>query len=107
MLNSLQNQVDQQGHATGPESDEVTSYLKYVDDFIASLYEQLAARHLTDIVDLIIVSDHGMTSTDNERVVYLDDILGSDGWEAIDHKEGWPSCGLRFKPGTDGTFVHL
>lgn len=95
-------QVDQQGHAFGPASDEVTSYLTYVDDFVKSVQEQLEARHLADVVDLIVVSDHGMTSTDNERVVYLDKVLGQDGWDAIEHKEGWPSCGLRFKPGTDG-----
>lgn len=30
----------------------------------------------------------GMTSTSNERIIYLDDILGDDGVEAIEHKDG-------------------
>lgn len=80
----------------------MASYLTYVDNFIKSIHQALKERNLEEIVDLIVVSDHGMTSTHNERVVYLDKILGKDGWEAIEHKEGWPSCGLRFKDGTDG-----
>lgn len=30
----------------------------------------------------------GMTSTSNVRIIYLDDILGDDGVEAIEHKDG-------------------
>ena len=58
-------------------------------------------RNLGGIVDLIFTSDHGMSSTADERVLYLDDMLGPEGFEGIASKEGWPSCGLRFKPGVD------
>ena len=94
-------QVDQQGHATGPASSEVKDKLRYVDDFAKSVYDMLQQRNLTDIVDVIFVSDHGMTQTANERLVYLDEVLGEDGFAGIAHKEGWPSCGLRFKEGVD------
>jgi predicted AlkP superfamily pyrophosphatase or phosphodiesterase len=94
-------EVDQEGHHSGPVSEGVNKYLTYVDAFINNVYEELQRRNLHDIVDILVVSDHGMTSTDNERVIYLDRILGEEGYQAIEHKEGWPSCGLRFKPGTD------
>ena len=63
-------------------------YLKYADDFIAAFHAEMDRRNLGDIIDLIVVSDHGMTSTSDERVIYLDDNLGEDGWDAIEHKEG-------------------
>ena len=72
----------------------------------------------------------GMASTANERVVYLDDILG-DGYDEIEHRDGelyspstlatvlaehkpaielilsgWPSVGLRFKKGSDVQLYH-
>lgn len=94
-------QVDQQGHATGPASDEVRDKLRYVDDFAKSIADVLQERNLTTVVDVLFVSDHGMTQTANERLVYLDEVLGEDGFAGIAHKEGWPSCGLRFKDGID------
>jgi predicted AlkP superfamily pyrophosphatase or phosphodiesterase len=62
--------------------------LTQVDEFARDLHQTLAARNLTDIVDIIFVSDHGMVDTSNVRLVYLDDILGEDGMEAIKHEDG-------------------
>lgn len=77
------------------------SKLRYVDDFAKALHDLLLVRNLTDIVNVLFVSDHGMTQTANERLVYLDEVLGEDGFASIAHKEGWPSCGLRFKEGVN------
>lgn len=30
----------------------------------------------------------GMTSTANERLIFLDDILGQEAYEAIEHRDG-------------------
>lgn len=98
-------QIDQQGHSYGPDSDEVNSTLREMDKFSEALHAVLSERNLLNIVNVIYVSDHGMTETANERVVYLDEVLGEDGFAAIGHKEGWPSCGLRFKAGTNETLM--
>ena len=45
-------------------------------------------RNLTDIVDVAFVSDHGMTDTSHPELVYIDDILGEDGWQAVKHEDG-------------------
>jgi len=45
-------------------------------------------RNLTDIVDVVFVSDHGMTDTRHPELVYIDDILGEDGWQAVRHEDG-------------------
>lgn len=59
-----------------------------VDNFAASIHRSLRARNLTDIVDVIFVSDHGMAETANHRLVYLDDIMGEDHVKQIEHEEG-------------------
>ncbi|WVQ85744.1 hypothetical protein IAT38_007911 [Cryptococcus sp. DSM 104549] len=93
--------IDQSGHRGGPDSVEVNTSLGVIDEMIGGLVAGLEERNLTGVVDVIIVSDHGMASTSNERVIYLDDVLGKDGVDAIEHKDGWPSVGLRFKAGAD------
>jgi len=94
--------IDQMGHKGGPTSSEVEGALELVDHFIGNLVESLAQRNLSEIINVVIVSDHGgwayrirryqliagMTSTANERLVYLDDILGEEGYKDIEHKDG-------------------
>jgi predicted AlkP superfamily pyrophosphatase or phosphodiesterase len=60
------------------------------------LQRAFRARNLTDIIDIVFVSDHGMTDTSNPELIYMDDILGEEGLKAIAHEDGWPSMGLRF-----------
>jgi predicted AlkP superfamily pyrophosphatase or phosphodiesterase len=67
-----------------------------VDIFAKNLHDELASRNLTDIVDIVFVSDHGMTDTSHPELIYMDDILGEDGIQAIAHEDGWPAMGLRF-----------
>ena len=70
--------------------------MEYVDTFAKNLHIQLEARNLTDIVDIIFVSDHGMTDTSHPDLVYLDEILGAEGYSYIEHEDGectaFPSC---------------
>jgi len=98
-------EIDQQGHGHGPNSDEVNITLKEMDKFSQTIHKILSERNLLNIVNIIYVSDHGMTETSNERIIYLDEVLGKDGFDSIEHKEGWPSAGLRFKSGTNETLM--
>ncbi|GAA5867801.1 hypothetical protein JCM3774_005857 [Rhodotorula dairenensis] len=94
-------EVDQAGHRSGPHSQPVDMTLREMDSFVKDIFQLIDERNLTDIVDVLVVSDHGMTGTSDDRLVFLDDILGEDGFKAITHNEGWPSAGLRFAEGTD------
>ncbi len=69
-----------------------------MDTFAKDLHSELVARNLSDIVDIVFVSDHGMTDTSHPKLVYLDEILGEEGYANIEHEDGWPNAGLRFKP---------
>lgn len=55
--------------------------------FARDLHDVLEARNLTDIFDVVFVSDHGMTDTSDPEWIYVDDILG-DGFSMIEHEDG-------------------
>ena len=141
--------VDSAGHENGPMSPQVNvrlsamfihaphvlmsppscsqEALAKVDVFARDLYHSLLSRNLSQIVDVIFVSDHGMSDTSEVELVYLDgdDILGTfipfprkscstmDGrpvdifisigetWNNVTHHDGWPLYGLRFSEETD------
>ncbi|KDR82590.1 hypothetical protein GALMADRAFT_1347468 [Galerina marginata CBS 339.88] len=101
LIMAYEPSLDQAGHATGPNSKRVNDTLVKVDTFAKDLHNSLAARNLTDIVDIVFVSDHGMTDTSHPEPVYMDDILGEDGISAVAHEDGWPSMGLRFHRDTN------
>ncbi|KAF8548172.1 Phosphodiest-domain-containing protein [Imleria badia] len=98
--------LDQAGHATGPMSALVNETLAKIDVFARDLHNSLLSRNLSQIVDVIFVSDHGMGDTSEVEWIYLDqdDILGET-WHNVTHHDGWPSFGLRFLEGTDERVV--
>lgn len=84
--------IDQFGHKFGINGSDLKSALSYVDDFVDLMQMELKKRNLKDIVNLIIVSDHGMAPTSNNRLLYLDDVIDM---KMIEHVDGWPLFGLR------------
>lgn len=94
-------EVDQIGHLTGTHSPDLKKSLQEMDHFAGGLFKALESRNLTNIIEVIFVSDHGMTDTDNEKLIFLDDILGAEGYAGIASSEGWPNAGLRFKSHID------
>lgn len=86
--------VDADGHKYGPNSTEIRGTIKRVDDMLRDLLTGLEERNLTDVVNLVIVSDHGMATTSTDRLIQLDDIVDMD---LIEHTDGWPLYGLRPK----------
>ncbi|KAL6450213.1 hypothetical protein SBY92_002146 [Candida maltosa Xu316] len=86
--------IDQFGHKYGISGQNLTDALTYVDNFIDLMKQELHARNLEEIVNMIIVSDHGMAPTSNDRLLYLDDLIDL---EKIEHIDGWPLFGLRPK----------
>lgn len=68
---------DRAGHAYGPNAPETQAAVLRVDSALAQLVAGVHARHLDDSVDVVIVSDHGMTEVSPSRVAYLDDVVDS------------------------------
>ncbi|THV49081.1 hypothetical protein BGAL_0212g00070 [Botrytis galanthina] len=86
--------VDQHGHLYGPNSTEIRVTITEVDTMLDQLFQGLEARNLTNIVNVVIVSDHGMATTDTSRLIQLEDIIDTS---LIEHTDGWPLYGLRPK----------
>ena len=90
--------VDADGHMYGPNSTEIRATIFNVDMMLRDLFAGLDSRNLTDIVNVIVVSDHGMATTSIDRLIQLDDIIDLSLIERID---GWPLYGLRPKDNKD------
>ncbi|KAF2186835.1 Phosphodiest-domain-containing protein [Zopfia rhizophila CBS 207.26] len=86
--------VDGDGHKYGPNSTEIRQTIRNADAMLESILQGLQERNLTDIVNVVVVSDHGMATTDVERLIQLEDLLDTD---EIEHIDGWPLYGLRPK----------
>ena len=59
---------DKRGHWFGPDSKEILDVTQDLDIEMTYLQDQLAAQDLTDKVNVILVSDHGMTSVSPRKV---------------------------------------
>ena len=70
--------IDNAGHGNGPESDAVVAAVKALDAEIKRLTDGLANRKLTDQVDIIIISDHGMSQLSRDKVIFIDDFINLD-----------------------------
>ena len=62
-------------HSHGPEAPQTFAVVREVDARVGDLVAGIEARGLTDRVNLIVVSDHGMAEVDPDRVILLDDYV--------------------------------
>lgn len=95
--------VDGDGHMYGPNSTEIRQTIRNADDMLGMILYGLEERNLTHIVNVVVVSDHGMATTDVERLIQLEDLVDPNDFEHID---GWPLYGLRPKNINDLDRLH-
>jgi predicted AlkP superfamily pyrophosphatase or phosphodiesterase len=86
--------VDGDGHRFGPNSTQIRQTISNADAMIGGILKGLQERNLTDIVNVVVVSDHGMATTDVSRMIQLEDLIDPD---ELSHIDGWPLYGLRPK----------
>jgi len=86
--------TDHIGHENGPESPEMLAAIKAADELIGQLLRGLETRGLLERVNVIVVSDHGMSATSDERVINLGDYIDLKAVEIIDSS---PTVTLRPK----------
>jgi predicted AlkP superfamily pyrophosphatase or phosphodiesterase len=75
--------VDGAGHDAGPDSAKVAEALRQVDAGIGRLTAGLQARGLWDKINIIVVSDHGMTATSPQRTAVIEDLISPDDARAV------------------------
>ena len=68
-------QVDHAGHGYGPDSKQVNAALSEIDAALGRLIDGLEQRGIFDSANIVVVSDHGMTATSEDRLVVLDKLV--------------------------------
>uniref|UniRef100_A0A7V2ZIR2 Alkaline phosphatase family protein n=1 Tax=Ignavibacterium album TaxID=591197 RepID=A0A7V2ZIR2_9BACT len=66
--------TDSEGHRYGPNSPQVNAAISRLDSLIGILFNKLDEIKLRDSVNIIIVSDHGMTEISKDRYVNIEEI---------------------------------
>lgn len=92
--------VDTAGHDTGPDSEHVNQTLREVDAALGRLLSGLQARGQLDRINLIVVSDHGMTATSPQRAIAVEDMVSPDDANAITTGQ---VAGFSPKPGREAS----
>jgi hypothetical protein len=90
--------VDSKTHSLGPNvtNVDIITTLRQVDGFILGILKEIEVRNASSIVNVVLVSDHGMTTTSNDRLIYLEDLLGDSLYSQMQFWDGWPNVGLQF-----------
>jgi len=70
-------ETDTYGHRNGPDSPEINKAIKRLDDMLGLLFTKLEEINYLQKTNIIVVSDHGMTSVDSKRTIYIDSYTSS------------------------------
>ena len=77
-LASYFSTVDSAGHYYGPDAQGTIDEIVVVDNAIGHLLDGLESRGILDEVNIMIVSDHGMTDTPASQVINITDYITLD-----------------------------
>ncbi|XP_033745867.1 ectonucleotide pyrophosphatase/phosphodiesterase family member 5-like [Pecten maximus] len=70
------HEPDNTGHDFGPESAELSKMVEEMDSLLGKLLVKLDEYGLTNSVNLIVASDHGMTATDyDNKLINIYDVV--------------------------------
>lgn len=76
-------QPDSEGHAFSPSSEQERDMISQLDNFVGELERQIRRNGLKDRVNIIILSDHGMTTVSISDIIDLRKILREGTWESF------------------------
>uniref|UniRef100_A0A673N5P3 Ectonucleotide pyrophosphatase/phosphodiesterase 5 n=1 Tax=Sinocyclocheilus rhinocerous TaxID=307959 RepID=A0A673N5P3_9TELE len=75
---------DESGHNLGPESPLMDVVIADIDEKLGFLRGKLRTAGLSDKVNLIVTSDHGMTQLSHDKIIELDTYVSRDLYTWID-----------------------
>jgi predicted AlkP superfamily pyrophosphatase or phosphodiesterase len=78
------SEVDHAGHDSGPDTQGALDAVAHVDTAIGQLMRGMDELGLSSRTTYVVVSDHGMATTSNDRVIYLDDYLNPSEIEVVE-----------------------
>ena len=95
--------TDRAGHEQGPDSQAVREAIMRADSYLGRLQQGLERRGLADKVNVVVVSDHGMASVSNNRVIVVDDYLSPEDGQIVDIN---PTLAVYPRPGKEESVFH-
>ena len=76
--------VDSRGHRHGPDSPEVDEAVVEMDRLFGYFMQKLDEVGLSDKINVLLVSDHGMAAQSEDKVVFIDEIINLEDVDMID-----------------------
>ena len=77
------SEPDYTGHSYGPNSKEINLSIIEMDNLLGYIISQLKELEIYEKLDIIIVSDHGMTDVSEDRLILLDKHINLKDFEMI------------------------
>ncbi|HRP02241.1 MAG TPA: ectonucleotide pyrophosphatase/phosphodiesterase [Candidatus Kapabacteria bacterium] len=77
--------ADTYGHSFGTESKELNTAIHILDSVLNYLFIGLKQRGLYDKLNIIIVSDHGMTNLSKSKLINLETIIPEEYADIVNH----------------------
>ena len=71
------HEPDHTGHETGPKSDETAMMVHEIDSLFGTLITKLEQLPISKNLNILVVSDHGMTEISSERTIDLSNHIES------------------------------
>jgi len=93
------HEPDSSGHRFGPESSGIISVIENMDDLLGYILDGIKKLDIADKINLILVSDHGMTTISHDRIIYLDDLVSD--MDAFSTYGGGPVMQIHLKQKDD------
>ncbi len=70
------HETDSQGHEFGTDSPQINEAINKLDGLVGLLFQKLDEIKMRDSVNVIFLSDHGMTNISVERSINIEKIVG-------------------------------
>ena len=93
------HEPDSAGHKFGPENPDLITTIEYMDDILGYILNGINNLDIADEINLVLVSDHGMTTISQDRIIYLDDHVSD--MDAIFTYTGDPVAQIHLKEPND------
>ena len=79
--------MDHAGHDFGPGSPELRTAVSHLDTALQQLLDGVTRAGVADRTTIVVVSDHGMAASSEQRLVFLDDYIDLDTVDVIEGGE--------------------
>ncbi|MBN2173864.1 MAG: alkaline phosphatase family protein [Bacteroidales bacterium] len=100
------DEPDHSGHEFGPDSEEIIPIIARLDSLLGVFLDKLEKLPISDQINFIVTSDHGMASVSDDRRVIFDELINMEWIEEI---QGYnPNFNMKAKEGyVDSLFAQL